>query len=100
MSSRPSSARRRPAYRDTVTSDRVTVVRTGPDSDKLRPAEAVASLRRGRAHLAAYIGVMGPQDGVDIVIKVADFVVKTLKRTDISFTLIGSGDSFDDLVAL
>jgi glycosyltransferase involved in cell wall biosynthesis len=43
---------------------------------------------------------MGPQDGVDIVLKVAYFVVNTLKRTDISFTLIGSGDSYGDLVAL
>jgi glycosyltransferase involved in cell wall biosynthesis len=86
--------------RDGVEPGRVTVVRTGPDPDKLRAAEAVATLLRGRAHLAAYIGVMGPQDGVDIVIRVADFVVRELKRTDISFTLMGSGDSFDDLVAL
>jgi len=43
---------------------------------------------------------MGPQDGVDIAIKMADFVVNTLKRTDISFTLMGSGDCFDELVAL
>jgi glycosyltransferase involved in cell wall biosynthesis len=86
--------------RDGVQPDEVTVVRTGPDPDKLRAVEALPSLRRGRAHLAAYIGVMGPQDGVDIAIKVADFVVNTLKRTDISFTLIGSGDCFDELVEL
>ena len=86
--------------RDGIKPDRVTVVRTGPDPDKLRASEAVPSMRRGRAHLATYIGVMGPQDGVDIVIKMADFVVHTLKRTDISFTLIGSGDCFDELVAL
>jgi glycosyltransferase involved in cell wall biosynthesis len=86
--------------RDRVEPDRVTVVRTGPDSDKLRAAEAIPPLRRGRAHLAAYIGVMGPQDGVDIVIKMADFVVRELKRTDIAFTLIGSGDCFDELVEL
>jgi glycosyltransferase involved in cell wall biosynthesis len=86
--------------RNGVEPDRMTVVRTGPDPDKLRATEAVPSIRRGRAHLAAYIGVMGPQDGVDIVIQMADFVVKTLKRTDISFTLIGSGDCFDELVAL
>ena len=30
----------------------------------------------------------------------AHFVVNTLKRTDISFTLIGSGDCFSELVAL
>jgi glycosyltransferase involved in cell wall biosynthesis len=86
--------------RDGVEPDRVTVVRTGPDPDKLKAADVVPALRRGRAHLAAYIGVMGPQDGVDIVIKMADFVVNTLMRTDISFTLIGSGDCFDELVAL
>jgi glycosyltransferase involved in cell wall biosynthesis len=86
--------------RDGVDADRMTVVRTGPDPDKLRATGAVPSKRRGRAHLAAYIGVMGPQDGVDIVIKMAHFVVNTLKRTDISFTLIGSGDCFDELVTL
>ena len=94
------SYRRLVIDRDGVKPGKVTVVRTGPDPDKLKAAEAVPSLRRGRAHLAAYIGVMGPQDGVDIVIKMADFVVNTLKRTDISFTLIGSGDCFDELVAL
>jgi glycosyltransferase involved in cell wall biosynthesis len=86
--------------RDGVKPARATVVRTGPDPDKLKAAEAVPSLRRGRPYLAAYIGVMGPQDGVDIVLKMAHFVVSTLKRTDISFTLIGSGDCFGGLVAL
>jgi glycosyltransferase involved in cell wall biosynthesis len=94
------SYRRRVLDRDGVKPRKVTVVRTGPDPDKLKAGEAVPSLRRGRAHLAAYIGVMGPQDGVDIVIRAADFVVRKLMRTDISFTLIGSGDCFDELVAL
>ena len=43
---------------------------------------------------------MGPQDGVDIVVRAADIVVSKLGRDDIAFTLIGSGDCFDDLVAL
>ena len=43
---------------------------------------------------------MGPQDGVDIVVRAADVVVHELGRDDIAFTLIGSGDCFDDLVAL
>ena len=94
------SYRRLVMDRDGVEPDRVTVVRTGPDPDKQKAVDAIPSLRRGRPHLAAYLGVMGPQDGVDIVIKVAHFVVNTLKRTDISFTLIGSGDCFDELVAL
>ena len=80
--------------------DEVTVVRTGPDLQRLQPGEPDPELRRGRRYLVAYIGVMGPQDGVDIVVRVADIVVNKLGRDDIAFTLIGSGDCFDDLVAL
>ena len=78
----------------------VTVVRTGPDPEKLRRGPEDPALRRGRRFLAAYIGVMGPQDGVDIVVRAADIVVHELGRDDIAFTLIGSGDCFDELVAL
>jgi glycosyltransferase involved in cell wall biosynthesis len=78
----------------------VTVVRTGPDPDKLKPGPEQPDLRRDRKYLAAYIGVMGPQDGVDIVVRAADIVVHELQREDIAFTLIGKGDCFDELVAL
>src|SRR6476659_7234811 len=80
--------------------DEVTVVRTGPDLRRLRPGEPEPELRRDHRYLVAYIGVMGPQDGVDIVVRAADIVVHKLGRTDIAFTLIGSGDCFNDLVAL
>jgi glycosyltransferase involved in cell wall biosynthesis len=78
----------------------VTVVRTGPDPSKLKRGDEDAQLRRGRRYLAAYIGVMGPQDGVDIVVRAADIVVHEMHREDIAFTVIGSGDCFDELVAL
>ncbi|MET9310285.1 glycosyltransferase family 4 protein [Kribbella sp. NPDC003505] len=81
----------------------VTVVRTGPDPDKLlrdHDKGADESLRRGHRYLVAYIGVMGPQDGVDIVVRAADHIVNTLGRTDVAFTLMGGGDSFDEVVAL
>ena len=80
--------------------DNVTVVRTGPDPDRLRRGEEDLAQRRGRKYLVAYIGVMGPQDGVDIVVRAADVIVHELGREDIAFTLIGSGDCFDELVAL
>ncbi|MGH3424989.1 MAG: glycosyltransferase family 4 protein [Nocardioidaceae bacterium] len=80
--------------------DSVTVVRTGPDPDRLRRGAADESCRRGRRFLVTYIGVMGPQDGVDIVVRAADRVVHALGRDDIAFTLMGAGDCFDELVAL
>jgi glycosyltransferase involved in cell wall biosynthesis len=78
----------------------VTVVRTGPDHERLRPRAAVPALRRGRQHLVAYIGVMGPQDGVDLAIRAAAYVVNDLGRKDIAFTFMGSGDSYDEIVTL
>jgi len=81
-------------------SDAVTVVRTGPDPERLKRGPSDPDQRRGRKYLAVYIGVMGPQDGVDIAVRAADVVVHELGRDDVAFTLIGSGDSFDQLVAL
>jgi glycosyltransferase involved in cell wall biosynthesis len=78
----------------------VTVVRTGPDPKKLSRGPEDPAQKRGRRFLAAYIGVMGPQDGVDIVVRAADIVIHDMGREDIAFTLIGAGDCFDELVAL
>ncbi len=78
----------------------VTVVRTGPDPDRLRPGSPEPILRRGRRHLAVYLGVMGSQDGVDLAVRSVEHVVHRLGRTDVSFTFIGSGECHDDLVAL
>ena len=78
----------------------VTVVRTGPDPDQLKRGQPCPELRRGRRYLAGFIGVMGPSDGVDIVVRAADIVVNQFGRHDIAFTLIGSGDCFRELVAM
>jgi glycosyltransferase involved in cell wall biosynthesis len=82
-----------------ATSD-VTVVRTGPDGQRLQRKAPVPELRRGRRHLVAYIGVMGPQDGVDLAVRAAAHVVHDLGREDVAFTFMGSGDSYDELAAL
>jgi glycosyltransferase involved in cell wall biosynthesis len=78
----------------------VTVVRTGPDPERLRRRATVPELRRGRQHLVAYIGVMGPQDGVDLAVRAAAHVVHELGRNDVTFTFMGGGDSWEELVAL
>jgi glycosyltransferase involved in cell wall biosynthesis len=80
--------------------DDVTVVRTGPDQERLHRRAAVPELRRGRKHLVAYIGVMGPQDGVDLAVRAAAYIVRNLGREDISFTFMGAGDSHQQIVAL
>jgi len=80
--------------------ENVTVVRTGPDPERLQRRAEVPALRRGRKHLVAYIGVMGPQDGVDLAVRAAAYVINDLGRDDVAFTFMGSGDSYHELVAL
>ena len=78
----------------------VTVVRTGPDQERLRRKDPVPALRRGQQHLVAYLGVMGPQDGVDLAVHAAAHVVHDLGRHDVSFTFMGAGDCYEQIVAL
>jgi glycosyltransferase involved in cell wall biosynthesis len=77
-----------------------TVVRTGPDQERLRRRAEVPTLRRGRQHLVAYIGVMGPQDGVDLAVRAAAHVVHDLGRKDVSFTFMGAGDCYNQMIRL
>jgi glycosyltransferase involved in cell wall biosynthesis len=93
------------SYRETaigrgnVPADRVTVVRTGPDPERLRKGTPVAAWRHGRRYLCAYLGVMGPQDGVDLALRAAAAIVRS-GRDDVHFVFIGTGDSYDELVML
>jgi glycosyltransferase involved in cell wall biosynthesis len=83
-----------------VKPERSVVVRSAPDLRRFRAAMPDPAAKRGRAHLVAYLGVMAPQDGVDLLIDSIEHIVKQRERKDISFVLIGSGDSFDDLRTL
>ncbi|HTZ43831.1 MAG TPA: glycosyltransferase family 4 protein [Jatrophihabitans sp.] len=75
----------------------VTVVRSGPDTTAMRPIEPSPALRRGRAHLAAYLGVMGPQDGVDLALRALAVLVHERGVTDCHFALLGFGDCLAEL---
>ncbi|HEX4493308.1 MAG TPA: glycosyltransferase family 4 protein [Acidimicrobiia bacterium] len=80
--------------------DSVTVVRTGPDAERLRRVTPDPARRRDHRYLVAYIGVMGPQDGVDNILRAAHEIVHGHGRHDIAFTIMGGGDCFESLVTL
>ncbi|SKB04979.1 glycosyltransferase family 4 protein [Aeromicrobium choanae] len=74
----------------------VTVVRSGPDTSTMRPIhdpDAPAPTR----HTLAYLGIMGPQDGVETVLDVMDELVHRRGRTDVDAVLMGFGDCYEDL---
>ena len=78
--------------------DEVTVVRSGPDTQQMRPIYPANPRPQATVNLA-YLGIMGPQDGVDQVLLIMDELVHKRGRTDITATLLGFGDCLEDLKA-
>lgn len=71
--------------------DRVFIVRSVPDLKRFKRLEPNAGLKNGRRHLAGYVGIMGAQDGVDLLIEAMDDLVHTQGRRDIQCAIVGSG---------
>jgi glycosyltransferase involved in cell wall biosynthesis len=94
------SYRRIAVERGAVPIERTTVVRSGPCTARMRPIDGVPDLREGRSYLLVYLGIMNPQDGVDLVVRVMDVLVNVWQRDDVHAALLGFGDSFDELVEL
>ena len=80
--------------------ERVFVVRSGPSLERLRIRPAEEKLKRGRRHLVGYVGVMGRQEGIDLLLHAVRVVVHCYAREDVHFGLVGGGTSLEELRAL
>ncbi len=84
--------------------DQVFVVRSAPRLDKFKLRPGGEKHREGFKHVVGYLGVMGPQEGIDYLLRSVKRIVDGVDgkggRTDIKFMLIGGGSSLEDLKAL
>jgi glycosyltransferase involved in cell wall biosynthesis len=78
----------------------VFVVRSGPSLERLRIVPPVAALKRGRKYLVGYVGVMGRQEGIDLLLRAAAHIVHQRGRRDVHFGIVGGGTSLEELKAL
>ncbi|MFE1441743.1 glycosyltransferase family 4 protein [Streptomyces sp. NPDC058739] len=78
----------------------VFVVRSAPDIDRFHPVPAEPELKRGKPHLLCYLGVMGPQDGVDYALRALAKLRDEVGRSDWHAVFVGAGDTFDAMVEL
>lgn len=83
--------------RGQLASELVTIVRSGPDTSVMRPIYPDPAIREGLDHLLVYLGIMGPQDGVESVLTVVDELVNMRGRTGVRAVLMGFGDCFEEL---
>lgn len=94
------SYRRVAIERGKVPPERVTVVRSAPDLDHFLRRDPDPALRRGKTYLAAYLGVMGPQDGIDYALRALAHLRHDIGRDDLHTIFMGAGDCFDEMVTL
>ena len=80
--------------------ERVFVVRSGPSLERLKIMPADQRLKRGRRYLVGYVGVMGRQEGIDLLLRAVAAIVFDLGRRDVQFGLVGGGTSLDEMKAL
>ncbi len=74
---------------------RVFVVRSGPDLTRMKISAQDIEVKRGRKYLVGYLGVMGKQEGIDILLRAVRYIVYELGRSDIHFGLVGGGTELE-----
>lgn len=88
--------------RGKVDPDDVTVVRNGPELERVKLSDPDPELSARAGSILAYVGEMGPQDGVDHLVRAVGHLVRDLGRTDVLCLIMGDGDAVPhlrDLVA-
>jgi len=74
----------------------VFVVRNGPDLKTFKAVTPKPDLKYNKPYLVGYVGNMGSQDGLDILLDVA-LHIKNMGRRDIHFTCVGGGPAVPGL---
>ena len=77
--------------------DKVFVVRGGPSLERMK---IVPPARKQRPFLVGYVGVMGKQEGIDLLLQSVRTLVFDLQRKDVQFALVGGGTSLEEMKAL
>jgi len=78
--------------------EKVTVVRSGPKLDRLKITPGNEKYKKGRKYLVGYVGVIGEQEGLDLLLESAKII--TQKRNDVQFAIVGGGTDLQQLKKL
>jgi glycosyltransferase involved in cell wall biosynthesis len=84
--------------RGKMSPEKVFVVRSGPRLDRLIPGKGECKYKNGRRYLIGYVGVIGEQEGLDLLIESIEIIVK--KRQDVQFAIIGDGTALNSIKKL
>ena len=69
----------------------VFVVRSAPRIESFLPGPGAAVHRKGAATVMGYVGVIGQQEGMDLLVAAADHLIRKLDQRDVHFVIVGFG---------
>ncbi len=78
--------------------EKVQVIRSGPKLDRLQILPAEEKYKKGRKFLLGYVGVIGEQEGIDLLLQSLKLIVS--KRQDIQLAIVGGGTHVEELKKL
>ncbi len=79
-----------------VAAENVFIVRNGPNLETFRAVAPNDRLKDGKRYMVGYVGCMGSQDGLDILVEVAEYLKKS-GRNDVRFVCVGEGSELPRL---
>jgi glycosyltransferase involved in cell wall biosynthesis len=92
---------RRRAFSNTgLPESRVTIVRNGPILSRVARARPSSALKQRRQYLCCWVGEIGRQDRVDLLVRSIYHLVHDLGRTDCQFAIIGYGECLEEARSL
>ncbi|MFT6445501.1 MAG: glycosyltransferase involved in cell wall biosynthesis [Sulfitobacter pontiacus] len=77
--------------------DDVFVVRSAPRVENFIPGPGNPEMRKGAGSVMGYVGVIGQQEGMDLLVLAADHLIRKLDKTDVHFLIVGFGPHLEEV---
>src|SRR5664279_1842297 len=84
--------------RGKMNGNKIQVIRSGPKLDRLRLLPPDKQFFKGRKYLVGYVGVIGEQEGIDLLLESVKYIVS--ERNDIQFAIVGGGSDLEKIKQL
>ena len=79
--------------RGKMAEDKIQVIRSGPKLDRLKLLPPDNQFFKGKKYLVGYVGVIGEQEGIDLLLESVKFIVSV--RKDVQFAIVGGGSDLE-----
>jgi glycosyltransferase involved in cell wall biosynthesis len=77
--------------------DKVFVLRSGPNLERLKIQPPKPEIKRGKRFMVGYLGVIGQQEGINYLLEAAKYLKEVKGRSDIFFGIVGGGPHLEAL---